>query len=74
MYGVGRGVPQDDVMAYVWINLAAAQGNEVARTNLDIAANQMTPDQLAEAQRLAREWKPTPARLKRNETVPQPVP
>jgi hypothetical protein len=42
----------------MWWNLAAAQGNEDARKNRDLAARRMTPDQLAEAQRMAREWKP----------------
>ena len=52
-----RGVPPDIVLAHMWWNLAAAQGNETAKKNRDKAASQMTPDQLAEAQRLAREWK-----------------
>jgi hypothetical protein len=39
-------------------NLAAAQGNEDGKKNRDFAAESMTPEQLAEAQRLAREWKP----------------
>jgi len=57
MYYKGRGVLQDYVLAHMWTNLAAAQGNEdaiKARSNLD---KLMTQDQLAEAQRLAREWK-----------------
>lgn len=56
MYAAGQGVPQDYVNAHVWFNLAAAQGHEIARTNRDKASSFMTPDQLAEAQRLAREW------------------
>ncbi|MDA2911492.1 sel1 repeat family protein [Nitrospiraceae bacterium AH_259_D15_M11_P09] len=58
MYFYGRGVPQDDVLAQMWVNLAAAQGNELARMIRDLLAEMMTPAQLAEAQRLAREWKP----------------
>ncbi len=58
MYRKGQGVPQDDVQAHLWVNLAAAQGDEDARKARDILAEQMTPAQLAEAQRLAREWKP----------------
>ena len=60
MYAKGQGVPQDYVLAHMWFNLSAAQGNEDAVKNRDIVAGQMTPDQLAEAQRLAREWKPSP--------------
>ncbi len=58
MYGNGMGVTQDLVQAYVWLSLAAAQGNAVALGNRDTAAGLMTPEQIAEAQRLAREWKP----------------
>ncbi len=57
MYDLGLGVPQDDVQAHMWLSLAAAQGNEPARKLRDILAEGMTPAQLAEAQRLAREWK-----------------
>ena len=57
MYANGRGVPQDDVQAHMWLNLAVAQGLEVARRNRDIVAEGMTPAQLADAERLAREWK-----------------
>ena len=58
MYDLGLGVPQDDVQAHMWLNLAAAQGNEEARTLRDKLAKLMTPAQIAEAQRLAREWTP----------------
>jgi hypothetical protein len=40
----------------MWLNLAAAQGNEGAVKNRDIVVVLMTPAQIAEAQRLAREW------------------
>jgi len=55
-YGTGQGVPEDDVLAYMWFNIAAAQGNESARGNKDIAEQQMTREQITEAQRLTREW------------------
>jgi TPR repeat protein len=53
LYEDGHGVPQDYVLAYMWYNLGGA---EAAR---DYLATKMTPDQIAEAQRLTREWKPT---------------
>jgi len=65
MYGTGQGVPQDSVLAYMWLNLAAARfsasegekrGNAIL--NGEIIASKMTPAQIDEAQRLAREWKP----------------
>ncbi len=58
MYGKGQGVPQDYVFAHMWFNLSAAQGGEDARKNRDIAAELMTPEQIAQAQKLARDWKP----------------
>ena len=58
MYDHGHGVPIDYVLAYMWSNLAAAQNNALAIKNRDIIAAKMTPAQIAEAQRLAREWKP----------------
>ncbi len=57
MYGNGQGVPQDYVLAYKWLNLAAAQRSSFAKER-DVLAAKMTPAQIAEAQRLAREWKP----------------
>ncbi len=58
MYQKGQGVPQDYVQAHMWYNLAAAQGIKLARKNRDLLAKQMTPAQIAVAQKLAREWKP----------------
>jgi hypothetical protein len=57
MYTNGRGVPQDDVQAYMWFNLSAAlgQGEDAVKAR-DRVASRLTPDQRAEAQRLAREW------------------
>jgi hypothetical protein len=41
----------------MWFNLAAAQ-YEFAATSRNAVASKLTPAQIAEAQRLAREWKP----------------
>ncbi len=59
MYAKGQGVPQNDVRAHMWWSLAAAQGHEPARKVRNKLAKRMTPAQLDEAQRLAREWKLT---------------
>jgi hypothetical protein len=55
----------DRVNAYKWLNLAAARfetsdrrGRNAAVQNRDLVAAKMTPAELAEAQRLTREWKP----------------
>jgi uncharacterized protein len=58
MYFFGKGVPQDYVSAHMWSNLAAAGGNKDAAKSRDAVAAMMTPAQIAEAQKLAREWKP----------------
>jgi len=63
MYADAKGVPQDYVFAHMWFNLAAAR-TEIPLVRLFLAkkrdevAAKMTPAQIAEAQRLAREWKP----------------
>jgi hypothetical protein len=43
----------------MWFNLAAMTGDQGAAKNRDIVAALMTSTQIAEAQKLAREWKPT---------------
>jgi TPR repeat protein len=65
MYYSGQGVPQDYVQAHMWVDLAASrfppsavEDRDQAAHNRDIVASRMTPGQIAEAQRLAREWKP----------------
>ena len=64
MYGNGQGVPQDYVEVHMWYNLAAAQqtgeDRDLAVKNRDVVAGRMTAEQLAEAQRRAREWTPMP--------------
>ena len=65
MYAEGNGVPQDYVQAHMWFNLAASRApaseagvRDMAIKGRDIVASKMTPEQIAEAQKLAREWKP----------------
>jgi TPR repeat protein len=60
LYGTGQGVPQDYVKAHMWFNLAAAGGHKNAVKARDMTAARMTAAQIAEAQKLAREWKPAP--------------
>ncbi len=57
MYERGRGVPKDYVQAYRWYTLAASQGDDLAEKFKDYLGESMTLEQLAEAQRLAREWR-----------------
>jgi uncharacterized protein len=51
-------VTQDYVQAYMWFDLSAAQDNPQAADNRKAAANVMTPAQIAEAKKLAQDWKP----------------
>ena len=58
IYTKGQGVPQDYVQAHLWWNLAGAKGSVWNLKNRDSVAEKMTPAQIAEAEKLAREWKP----------------
>ena len=63
MYFEGEGIPQDYVEAQKWLKLAASrypprETRDMAAGARDDVAKRMTPDQIAEAQRLARECKP----------------
>jgi TPR repeat protein len=63
MYELGQGVPQDYLLAYMWSDLSAALAKDAELRQLgvqgrDEVAAKMTPDQIAEAQRMARERKP----------------
>jgi hypothetical protein len=56
LYVKGRGITQDFIQAHKWFNIAGASGHEMGSNNRDITAIRMTPAQVAEAQKLAREW------------------
>ena len=46
----------DYVAAHKWFNLAALSGSDEAKTWRAQISREMVPSQIAEAQRLAREW------------------
>lgn len=52
LYRLGVGVLQDDVTAYMWLNLAAARGNLEAVHERNELVETMTVDARAEGQRL----------------------
>jgi uncharacterized protein len=60
----GYGVPKDDVKAYMWYDLAASSANDAETRGRAVSFRDnmlgkfMKPAQIAEAQRMAREWKP----------------
>jgi uncharacterized protein len=58
MYGSGQGVKRDYVQAYKWLNICAAKGNSGCVTQRDLIAKKLKPGQVAEAQRLATDFKP----------------
>ncbi len=62
-YHNGEGVPQNYAQAHMWHNLAASrfppgEDRDKVVKNRDHVAKKMTPAQISEAQKLAREWKP----------------
>jgi TPR repeat protein len=57
MYEKGQGVVADEVQALMWYNLASIQGEAKAKMARDRVTVWMKPEQIAEAQRLAREFK-----------------
>ncbi len=62
MYMAGQGVSQDHIAAHMWLSLAVARVSARDRAKYvderDELAAKMTSGQIAEAQRLAGEWKP----------------
>jgi TPR repeat protein len=55
----GQGLPQNKAAAHMWFSLSAQQGNKNARIRLDKLIPQMTPEEIAEAETLAENWKPS---------------
>jgi len=56
MYLKGTGVLQDYRRAHWWLNVASSQGHHKARTQLEKLTRKMSPNQVAEAQKLAQAW------------------
>ena len=67
LYAEGHGVPQDYVRAYMWLTVATATGVSNGSRVRDHLSQLMSAAQLAEAQRLARDWKPAGPRLHSDE-------
>jgi S1-C subfamily serine protease len=57
-YLEGAGVAKDYVEGWMWLLLAAGQGLTVAKETMDLLEHGMTREQIAEGQRLARNFKP----------------
>ena len=54
MYHDGTGVPKNYRLAYMWYNLAAAQGHEEAKEYRDKMTKIMTRGQIAKAQEMSQ--------------------
>jgi TPR repeat protein len=55
MYYNGDGVAQDYMRAHMWLNLSSINGQSVFQDIRNFVASKMTSQQIAEAQKLARE-------------------
>jgi uncharacterized protein len=56
MYSSGRDVELDLVVAHKWFNLAALRGNEEAKIYRMEVSRELSRQDVARAQRMAREW------------------
>lgn len=54
-YIMGSGIAQDAVRAHMWLNLSATSGEPAVMKNRDEVAKDMSPQQIALAQQMARE-------------------
>ena len=58
LFEAGNRVPKDFVQAHMWFTLAVDRGHIEAKEFQDDLATKMTPEQIAKAQEIAREWQP----------------
>ena len=56
-YARGQGVPQDWVQADKWFTIASVSGNESAMKNKKVIEVHMPAEKIAEANKLAQEWR-----------------
>ena len=55
MHALGQGVVQDYKKAHIWLNLAAVKGDIESAKARDNIAKRLTPQQIGEAQTMARQ-------------------
>ena len=68
--------PPDDyasayIRAYMWYSLAAANGDSYGAKRKDSLAEEMTSEQVSEAERLVAGWQPDPNECKAAESAPE---
>ena len=56
IYATGQGGATDYVQAHMWFNLAAARGSDAAKDSRRELSDMMSSAEIAQAQKLAREW------------------
>ncbi len=59
MYYNGDSISEDNILAYMWLNLSLLNDNNESKNVVglkDLVAKYMTPEQIAEAERLTQEW------------------
>jgi peptidoglycan hydrolase-like protein with peptidoglycan-binding domain len=57
LYASGTGVGRDDMRAYMWYDIAAANGYTPAASARDIVAGRLNAYQVEQARRMAAEWR-----------------
>jgi TPR repeat protein len=55
-YAEGKGVPNDNVTASMWLNIAAEWDHEKSKELLKSISLTMTPAEVLKAQQLGRDW------------------
>jgi TPR repeat protein len=74
MYEQGIGVPRDDVQAYAWYMLSAVGDDPLIKESLKRVGTNLTPDQRAAADELARNWKPARKEKERSDQTAHAAP
>lgn len=54
---VGRGTEKDYVLAHMWFDLDRTHGNKNGARGLELVIDDMTKEQIEEAQKMTREWR-----------------
>jgi hypothetical protein len=55
-YHKGRGVEQDLIEAYMWYEIARQFGDDEAQIGIDEVAEELSPEQLAQAEIMTQQW------------------
>ena len=54
MFYSGNGIQKDDIIAHMWWNISAANGNDISAAMRRLIAENMTPSDISKAQAMAR--------------------